>query len=39
MNINRATRQYETWLGEQLTLVPDDLISKHTKEVQDEPQD
>ena len=31
MNINRATRQYETWLGEQLTLVPDDLATKHAK--------
>ena len=31
MNINRATREYETWLGEHLTLVPDDLTSKHTK--------
>jgi hypothetical protein len=31
MNINRATREYETWLGEQLTLVPHDLTAKHTK--------
>ncbi len=31
MNINRATRQYEIWLGEHLTLVPDDLTDKHTK--------
>jgi Uncharacterized protein conserved in bacteria (DUF2252) len=31
MNINSATRQYETWLGEHLTLVPDNLTYKHTK--------
>jgi hypothetical protein len=31
MDINRATRQYETWLGGHLTLVPDDLAYKHTK--------
>ena len=31
MNINRATREYETWLGEHLTLLPHDLTSKHTK--------
>src|SRR4051812_35752048 len=31
MNINRATQAYETWLGEQLTLLPDDLTYKHTK--------
>ena len=31
MNIKRATRAYKTWLDEQLTLVPDDLATKHTK--------
>jgi hypothetical protein len=31
MNIKRATRAYETWLGEHLTLVSDDLASKHAK--------
>jgi hypothetical protein len=31
MNIKRATQAYEAWLGEQLTLVPNDLATKHTK--------
>ena len=30
MNIRRATQHYETWLGEHLTLIPNDLATKHT---------
>jgi hypothetical protein len=31
MNISKATRKYERWLGEQLELVPRDLKLKHQK--------
>jgi uncharacterized protein DUF2252 len=31
MNIRRATREYEAWLGQHLTLVHEDLTRKHTQ--------
>ena len=35
MNIEKSTELYETWLGNQLTLIPADLKKKHTAMAED----
>ena len=35
MNVKKATRQYEAWLGERLTLIPVDLELKHKQMADD----